>query len=156
MFVNLKRYGLIGILIIWLFVMILGLVYQKGKSDERLKAETEYNARLIKYNQTLQSVSESNNQQKLKISTLEVSLNNEISKNAKLLNDNNRISKQFTKLYDSSARLSVASSEPSDATTSSAINPDRILQVMQENNLNHQRCIADLISWQEWYNQNNK
>jgi division protein CdvB (Snf7/Vps24/ESCRT-III family) len=154
MFVNLKRYGLIGILIIWLFVMILGLVYQKGKSDERLKAETEYNARLVKYNQTLQSVSESNNLQRLKISTLEVSLNNEISKNAKLLNDNNRISRQFTKLYDSSARLSITSSNESDATTSSAVTPDRILQIMKANNLNHLKCIADLISWHEWYNSN--
>ncbi len=152
MFDNLKNISLIGLLI--MLPIISYSSYQKGKSDERLKAETEYNARLVKYNQTLQSVSESNNQQKLKISTLEVNLNNEISKNAKLLNDNNRISKQFTKLYDNSARLSVASSEPSDATTASAINPDRILQVMQENNLNHQRCIADLISWQNWYNQN--
>jgi hypothetical protein len=152
MFDNLKNISLIGLLI--MLPIISYSSYQKGKSDERLKAETEYNARLVKYNQTLQLVSESNNLQRLKISTLEVNLNNEISKNAKLLNDNNRISKQFTKLYDSSARLSVASSEPSDATTASAINPDRILQVMQENNLNHQRCIADLISWQNWYNQN--
>lgn len=126
----------------------------QGKSDERLKAEQAYNVKLVKYNQTLQSVTESNNNQKLKISTLESELKHETSKNAKLLNDNNRLSRQFTKLYDSSTRLSVATSEPRDAYTASAIDPDRILHIMQENNLNHLRCIADLIAWQEWYRQN--
>lgn len=144
-------------------VLLMGLaligVYtagvSQGKSDERLKAEQAYNVKLQQYNKTLQFVTESNNQQKLKISTLEVDLKNERLKNSKLLNDNNRLSRQFTKLYDSSTQLSVAASNESDATTASAIAPDRILQIMQENNLNHQRCIADLVAWQEWYRQLN-
>lgn len=126
----------------------------QGKSDERLKAEQAYNVKLVQYNQTLQTVTESNNQQKLKISTLESELKHETSKNAKLLNDNNRISRQFTKLYDASTQLSITSGYESDATSSSSVAPDRILQIMQQNNLNHQRCIADLIAWQEWYRQN--
>jgi hypothetical protein len=146
---------LFGVLILSLaFIGIYTVGVSHGKSSELLEAEQAYTLKLVQYSQTLQAVTESNNQQKLKISNLEVNLKNERSKNAKLLNDNNRISQQFTKLYDSSARLSVASSEPSDATTASAIAPDRILQIMQDNNLNHQRCIADLISWQEWYRQN--
>ncbi len=127
----------------------------QGKSDERLKAEQAYNVKLQQYNKTLQFVTESNNQQKLKISTLEVDLKNERLKNSKLLNDNNRISLQFTKLYDSSTKLSISASNESDATTASSVAPDRILQIMQENNLNHQRCIADLVAWQEWYRQLN-
>jgi hypothetical protein len=102
---------LFGVLVLSLaFIGIYTAGVRQGKSAERLKAEQSYNAKLVQYSQTLQAVTESNNQQKLKISTLEVSLNNEISKNAKLLNDNNRISKQFTKLYDSSTRLSIATS----------------------------------------------
>ncbi len=143
-------------------VLILSLVLigvytagvSQGKSDERLKAEQAYTIKLVKYNQTLQAITESNNQQKLKISTLESELKHETSKNAKLLNDNNRISLQFTKLYDSSTKLSIAASNESDATISSAVTPDRILQIMQENNLNHLRCITDLVAWQEWYRQN--
>lgn len=146
---------LFGVLVLSLaFIGTYTVGVRQGKSAERLKAEHAYNVKLVQYSQTLQAVTESNNQQRLKISTLEVSLNNEISKNAKLLNDNNRISKQFTKLYDSSTRLSIATSEPSDATTASAIAPDRALKIMKENNLNHQQCIADLIVWHEWYRQN--
>lgn len=143
-------------------VLILSLAFigiytagvSQGKSSERLKAEQAYTVKLVQYNQTLQSVTELTNQQKLKISTLESELKNETTKNAKLLNDNNRISKQFTKLYDSSTQLSIATSNESDATNSSSVTPDRILQIMQDNNLNHQRCIADLTAWQEWYHQN--
>lgn len=136
------------------FIAIYTAGVSEGRSSERLKAEQAYNVKLMQYSKTLQSISESNNQQKLKISTLEVDLKNERNKNTKLLNDNNRISKQFTKLYDSSTRLSIATSESSDATSASSITPDRILQIMQENNLNHQRCIADLTAWQDWYRQN--
>ena len=145
-------------------VLIMGLALigaytagvSQGKSSERLKAEQAYNVKLVQYSQTLQTVTESNNQQKLKISNLEVNLKNERSKNAKLLNDNNRISKQFTKLYDASTKLSIAASNESDATSSSTVAPNRILQIMQENNLNHLRCIADLIAWHEWWYRNSK
>ncbi|RTL10308.1 MAG: hypothetical protein EKK54_11585 [Neisseriaceae bacterium] len=146
---------LFGILILSLaFIGIYTAGVSEGRSAERLKAEQAYNVKLMQYNQTLQAVTESNNQQKFKISTLEGELKHETAKNAKLLNDNNRISKQFTKLYDSSTRLSIAASNESDATSASSIAPDRILQVMQQNNLNHQRCISDLTAWQEWYRQN--
>lgn len=136
------------------FIAIYTAGVSEGRSSERLKAEQAYNVKLQQYSQTLQSISESNSQQKLKISTLESELKHETAKNAKLLNDNNRISKQFTKLYDSSTQLSIATSESSDATSASSIAPDRILAVMQQNNLNHQRCISDLTAWQEWYRQN--
>lgn len=146
---------LFGVLILSLaFIGIYTAGVSEGRSSERLKAEQAYNVKLVQYNQTLQAVTESNNQQKIKISTLEVDLKNERLKNAKLLNDNNRISRQFTRLYDSSTQLSIAASNESDATSASSIAPDRILAVMQENNLNHQRCIADLTAWQEWYRQN--
>ena len=147
-----KLFGALIFSIALIGVYVAGV--SQGKSDERLKAEQAYNVKLVKYNQTLQSVTESNNQQKLKISTLESELKHETSKNAKLLNDNNRLSRQFTKLYDASTQLSIASGYESDATSSSSVAPDRILQIMQQNNLNHQRCIADLIAWQEWYRQN--
>lgn len=146
---------LFGILILSLaFIGIYTAGVSEGRSSERLKAEQAYNVKLQQYSQTLQFISESNNQQKLKISTLESELKHETAKNAKLLNDNNRISRQFTRLYDSSTQLSIATSDESDATSTSSIAPDRILQIMQENNLNHQRCIADLTAWQDWYRQN--
>lgn len=147
-----KLFGALIFSIALIGVYVAGV--SQGKSDERLKAEQAYIVKLVKYNQNLQSVTESNNQQKIKISTLESELKHETSKNAQLLNDNNRISRQFTKLYDASTQLSIASSNESDATSSSSVAPDRILQIMQQNNLNHQRCIADLIAWQEWYRQN--
>ena len=147
-----KLFGVLVLSLAFIGTYIVGV--RQGKSAEWLKAEQSYNAKLVQYNQTLQAVTESNNQQKLKISILEVNLENERSKNAKLLNDNNRISRQFTRLYDASTKLSFTASNESDATSSSAVAPDRILQIMQKNNLNHQRCIADLTAWQEWYRQN--
>jgi len=130
--------------------------YRKLVADQEFAYQLERN-----YQQAnLLKITESNNQQKLTITTLEGSLKNEREKNASLLNANNRLTRQFTRMLDASthtkAGMRSTASNESDAYTSSTIAPDRILSVIQTNNINHLKCIADLNAWIDWYQMNEK
>lgn len=90
MFVNLKRYGLIGILIIWLFVMILGLVYQKGK-DTGANEIKQYYAKIEQANTAywqnkVNMINESSINAKINNQIKYESLNNEFIKISDNLN----------------------------------------------------------------------
>jgi len=129
--------------------------YRKLIADQEFAYQLERN----RWQVNLQKITESNNQQKLTITTLEGNLKNEREKNITLLNANNRLTKQFTRMLDASTRTEAGIMHPaagneSDAYTSSTVAPDRILSVIQTNNINHLKCITDLNAWIDWYRMN--
>jgi len=128
--------------------------YKKLIADQKFAYQLEHNhqqANLLK-------IIKSNNQQKLTIITLEGSLKNEREKNASLLNADNRLTRQFTRMLDASTRTEIgmhsATSNESDVYTSSTVASDRILSLIQTNNINHLKCIVDLNAWVDWYQMN--
>lgn len=142
--------------------------YQKGNYNaqkqclqEKLSIETKEKEILNKQIILTNQISESNNILVNSLNNLKDALYEADFKNAQLLDDNNRISQQFVWLYNASTRNKMpnASSESANASNSSAdsgIAPSRILQIMQINNINHQKCIGQVGMWQDWYKLNSK
>lgn len=153
------------------YVLMVGLLsaggYLLGHAQGSNSCELRYRQAMLKTEQAneqqirhwqdvLNNIAESNNQQQNKINVLQVQLTNERTKNINLINANNRITRQYTRLLDASAsaKVPVTTGNESDAYTPSPVAPDRILFITQQNNLNHLRCIADLTVWLRWYQEN--
>lgn len=138
-------------------IIIVGSAYivglNKGVSSEREKQLKIQFVLQQKQQDIVNKIAESNLVAYNQITVLEGKLKDETTKNARLLNSNNRLTIQFTRLYNASTKtkLSNAANNESDATTPSSIAPDRILRIMQYNNGKHLKCIADLNAWIDWY-----
>jgi hypothetical protein len=163
----LLRNKIMQYLLIFIASISIGLAigwFKRGSYDSKIYTNAQLAADKISeirqqhYLNNLRQVEESSNIQLIKIAKLEENIKNEREKNTKLLNDNNRITKQFVKLYDSSTSTSmqVTPSESGYATEASSIVPNRILGVMQTNNVNCQYYIVQLNKWIDLYELNQK